>query len=270
MSPNRTRSRSCAIWERAEYMPPTEPPHWSHRFFTPLYRSIYEGPLFNPGETEADCEALAKVFASIPVPRVLDIGSGFGRHARRLRQRKIPVVALDRFPHLLEGIPKRGRRAIAGDMRALPFADRSFGGAYCLFNTFGYFESRENLAMLKEWARVLAPGAPLVLQAPNRPVMAQITREFPPMRMMTEDSSVTETYEYDSTNRQLIGRGVWQVGEEEQTWEFRLRLYTRGEIARALGRAGFAVVETFASTEGDPFEERHSPSVVFLAHRHQG
>jgi len=223
--------------------------------------------LLDKVSTEAEVQLLREVFKGCKGP-VLDIGAGFGRHATPLAKSGVRVVALDRFHHLLSKHKGRGRRMVQADMRRLPFAEHSLAGAYCIFNTFGYFENKENARMLKGISRVLAPGASFVLQCPNRPVMARLTREFPPMRMLSADAMLTETYTYDASRRSLLGRGHWQVRGRDQTWQFALRLYTRGEVARMLKSAGLEVIEQYSGfNPRDPFAPRSSSEMVLVCQR---
>ena len=240
---------------------------WAPDFFTSLYSEVYRGPLFDKPATEADVEFLAEVFRGCKGP-VLDIGAGFGRHAVPLKKAGINLVALDRFRHLLERHPRRGRRVVQADMRSLPFATGSLDGAYCIFNTFGYFEKDDNARVLLEAGRVLSAGGRFVLQCPNRPVMARLTREFPPMRMLSANASLTETYHYDETSQSLVGRGHWQVGERDQTWQFALRLYTRKEVGRMLSAAGLVVVAEYGGLRPrEPFSARSSSEILLVCER---
>ncbi|MDK2972000.1 MAG: hypothetical protein PWP23_1755 [Candidatus Sumerlaeota bacterium] len=243
------------------------PVDWAPDFFTPLYAAMYQGPLFQKEMTEQEVDFLATVFAGIDGP-VLDAGCGFGRHAVPLRRKGLNVVGLDRFAHLLKQQPKRTRRVVAGDLRALPFADNSFAGLYCVFNTFGYFEHRENMTALAEWARVLRPGGTLVVQVPNRPVMAEIAKEFPPTQMLSSEAMVAELYEYDSARRSLVGKGTWQLGDRQQPWEFALRMYTAGELDKALARNGLRVTARYAEYDADEeFDATDSAHQVIVAVR---
>jgi SAM-dependent methyltransferase len=223
--------------------------------------------LFDKDATDAEVEFLEEVFRDCR-GTILDVGAGFGRHAAPLRKQGVDVVALDRFRHLLERLPRRGRRGIQADMRSLPFADASLAGAYCIFNTFGYFEPDENMRVLKGIARVLGPSAPFVLQTPNRPVMAKITRDFPPMRMLSANTILSEAYSINTAAKSLVGRGHWQIGDKDQTWEFSLRLYTRGEVGKILTRAGFKVVEEFGSLNPrESFSPRASSEMILVCQR---
>ncbi len=243
-------------------------PHWTHRFFTPTYQKVYEGPLFDEDSTKQEAAFLAEEFAPVRDGLILDIGCGFGRHRLQMLKKKFRVVGLDRFVHLLQAHPKKNRLVSAADMRQLPFAEATFaGGAYCLFNTFGYFSHNENMEMLDDWSRVIAPGGRLVMQIPNRPVMADIARNFQPSQMFGPNCQITEMYEYDMAEKSLVGRGIWQIGNEEQTWEFRLRLYTKKEIERALNKAGFDAVTIFEDYDRESFNERTSSEMVIVARK---
>jgi SAM-dependent methyltransferase len=240
---------------------------WAPTFFTHLYSEVYRGPLFDKAATESEVGLLSEVFADCK-GMVLDVGAGFGRHAGPLARKGIKVVALDRFRHLLAKLPRRGRTAVQADMRNLPVANASLGGAYCIFNTFGYFDKQDNARVIAGIGRALAPGGKFVLQCPNRPVMARITREFPPMRMLSNKASLTESYHYDEDAKALVGRGHWQVGDAAQSWEFSLRLYTRGEIGRLLNAAGLQVIEEFGSLRPrELFAPRTSTEMILVCQK---
>jgi SAM-dependent methyltransferase len=248
----------------------TEPTRddWAPGFFTPLYARMYRGPLFDAEGTDREVAFLASRFADCDGP-LLDVGCGFGRHAVPLRKHGHRVVGLDRFAHLLREQPARGRRAVAADMRTLPFPDGAFAGLYCVFNTFGYFEHRDNQRVLREWARVVRPGGRLVLQAPHRPVMADIVREHEPSQTFMGGATMSEEYAYDGRRRAMLGRGVWQTSAGEQAWSFELHLYAADELEKELARAGWQTTERHGDYDGADFDDEESAHVVFVAQRKQ-
>lgn len=239
---------------------------WWQSFFSPLYARIYRGPLAHPEATADEVALLAEVFDGVQGP-VLDLGCGFGRHAVPLGKKGVRVVGLDVMDHLLREIPARGRRVVQADMRALPLRDGSMAGAYCLFNTFGYFTPDDNKRVLVELGRVMAPGAALVMQCPNRTGMAKLARNFPPRQMLTSDAMLSESYGYDAATKSLVGTGQWIIGDKEQHWNFSLRLYTGAELAKLLKGAGFVVERHLGEPSGEEFDARHSTEQVVVARR---
>ncbi|MDX1972216.1 MAG: class I SAM-dependent methyltransferase [Candidatus Sumerlaeia bacterium] len=241
--------------------------HWTEQYFSPMYNRVYSGPLLSEANTELEIEFLESVFTELLPAPIVDVGCAFGRHVKELKARKWPVVGLDRFRHLLTEHPKRGRRLVNGDMRLLPFLPGSIGGFFCLFNSFGYYPHEDNMATLHEWGKALMPGGRLVLHVPNRPVMAQIARDFAPSQMITHDFVLIETYGYEAEEKTMVGSGVWQFPNAAQPWSFRLRLYTRTEMERAFKKEGLKMVELFEDFEGTEFDDKDSTHMVIVAEK---
>ena len=200
--------------------------------------------------TEEEVETLERLFAGVGAP-VLDLGCGHGRHLGPLRRAGFPVVGLDYSMELLAQVSgRRATRLVRGDMRRLPFADGSLGGAYLLFNSFGYFTEEQNFGVLRELARVMQPGARLVADLPVRAGMKQAVADMPPTERHQRDVAIYESWSYDEDTMRLRARGNWDVAGREQSWELSIRLYTPAEFQRLLRRAGFS-----GGVEMRPLEE---------------
>jgi len=98
--------------------------------------------------------------------RVLDIGCGTGKLARRLAQRGSSVVGLDLCEPMvrqargkLNGDGSRVRLAV-GDSEHLPFAAGSFDAVTCS-NSFHHYPNQT--AVIREMFRVLQPGGHLLV-----------------------------------------------------------------------------------------------------------
>jgi len=140
---------------------------WFDRAFGPWYLRLY------PHRDLAEARrAVTTLSRWLPGGRILDLGCGPGRHLTALAEAGFGAIGLDRSPHLLAAIPDPDLRArvVRGDMRRIPFADRSFSAALSMFTSFGYFGSRDaHREVLVETARVVAPGGRLVLDYLNAP-----------------------------------------------------------------------------------------------------
>jgi SAM-dependent methyltransferase len=120
-------------------------------------------------------------FARLPVgpgERVLDLGSGGGRHAFEMLRRGADVVAVDRDPAVLSEVAQMVQAmraagevaartrfaATRADARRLPFADGSFQRVVAA-EVFEHI--RDDAAAMAELVRVLAPGGLVAVTVPR-------------------------------------------------------------------------------------------------------
>jgi ubiquinone/menaquinone biosynthesis C-methylase UbiE len=98
----------------------------------------------------------------------LDIGCGAGTYSSWLHRRGLHTIGLDYSqPTLLKARARIPREIalVAGDAMRLPFADRALDGALC----FGVLQAvSDSATVVREIARVLAPGGTLWIDALNR------------------------------------------------------------------------------------------------------
>lgn len=153
---------------------------------------------------------------------VADLGSGPGQVARFLRDAEVPAIALDLSPGMAREALLRDPRggAVAGDLRALPFADGALRGL-ALFYAIVHFDAAGLAAAFRECRRVLRPGG-LALVA---------------FHIGTE----------------VVHRG--ELFGEAVDLDF--RFFETATVARALGDAGLDVIET---VEREPYPGVEHPS----------
>ena len=98
-----------------------------------------------------------------PRSRVLDVGCGPGQVGRYLTQQGVEVIGADLAVEMARLAESRsGLRAVCGDMRALPFASRSFSGAVAYYSV-QHVRRQELGEALIELRRVLDPHGPLLI-----------------------------------------------------------------------------------------------------------
>jgi SAM-dependent methyltransferase len=131
---------------------------------------------------DADVDLIWRVLGLEPGMEVLDMGCGHGRLANRLAQRGCHVTGLDTVPLFLDRAREdaAARRVTVtyelGDMRSLPW-DRRFDRVLNWGNSFGFFDDDAgNRRVLREAARVLAPGGRFALEHYNRDALARTLR----------------------------------------------------------------------------------------------
>ena len=103
--------------------------------------------------------------------RVLDAGAGEGRYAHYFRNRRYVSVDLG----VGDAAWNYGGLDVVADLAALPFPPAAFDAA---LNVVTLEHLREPAAALREIARTLRPGAPLLLVAPHEWEVHQAPHDF--------------------------------------------------------------------------------------------
>jgi ubiquinone/menaquinone biosynthesis C-methylase UbiE len=93
---------------------------------------------------------------------LLDVGCGTGSYTAALAERGWEATGVDISEDMLRLARARGIRAVHADATSLPFGDASFDAAISVFTNT---DVDDLAAVVREIARVLRPGAPLVYLA---------------------------------------------------------------------------------------------------------
>ena len=126
--------------------------------FSERWRAVF-GEV-DPARTAADVAFLRRV---LPLPgyrRVLDVPCGNGRHLHALTAVGYEVTGVDNDPAL--------DPPVLADLRDLDALPTGYDAAINMWQSFGYFDERENARVLGSLARRLRPGGRLVLDLHNR------------------------------------------------------------------------------------------------------
>jgi len=196
--------------------------------------------------TEQEVRSLGLIISAMSrKPRVLDIAGGFGRIGSELVRLNLvsSLVNLDLNRQFLQ-IARAGniKRVVWGDMRALPFSDRSFDLALIMFTSFGYFSDEDNFRVLEEAYRVLDYDGILVLDLPN---YDRICRNFSSGREKTIENGEVIAYRRRIEGVYLIEERTLKTkaGEEKTLLPIRLRIYSPEEMLELCRKAGFKTVK---------------------------
>lgn len=245
------------------------PKPWYVTSFGEHYLELYG----HRNEREAE-QALALLDLAAADPArgpLLDLACGGGRHLAGLGRRGFRAVGLDLSPALLADARRRlrpGLGIVRGDMRQLPFADRSFAGALSMFTSFGYFPvDSENWRMPAEVARVLKPGAWFLFDFLNR---QQLRREL-------RASSRRESAQWVAVETRSIAgapgeeRVLKRVeihprtgGGDALVYQESVRLFGPEELSTGFARLGFREERRWGSYGGADFDAAQSPRFIVL------
>ena len=164
----------------------------------------------------------------LPLPefgRVVDIGCGFGRHARALGENGYRVLGVERDRWVAHRAEIDVRVL---DMRELHQLGESFDAAICMWQSFGYFDDETNLDVLRKIAGRLRPKGRLVLDVYHRGFFEHHTGE----RTLERGGTVIRERSEFLGKRLRVRIG----GDDEFDW----RLYTPDELATEGARVGLA------------------------------
>jgi SAM-dependent methyltransferase len=202
----------------------------------------------------------------VPGARVLDLGCGTGRHARRLAANGFDVVGLDLSAESLR-VARHSEssrlRFIRQDMR-LPFLTGTFDHVLNLFTSFGYFDDpADQVTVIHNIAAALKPGGSLVLDYLNvRHALAHLRpRETVErgdatyrIRRWADAGHIFKRVEIDDR----LGCGPIEFTERVS----RLGL---PDFRFMFELCGMHVAATYGDYDLTPFDERESPRLILVA-----
>jgi SAM-dependent methyltransferase len=148
----------------------------------------------------------------LPPGRVLDLGCGIGHSFSALAPRE--SVGLDRSAEALAG---QQRATVVGDMRELPFPDRSFASVLAVQSIEHVPDPERVLAQI---VRVLEPDGTAVLVTPNRLEFARPDEIIDPYHYVEYDAEelrgLCTRYFADVDLLGVFGSTRWRVLVDEE------------------------------------------------------
>jgi SAM-dependent methyltransferase len=232
-------------------------PEWfeDERFWETTYPFIFAEEKFNAAE--AEISELAKLTGS-PFHRVLDLCCGPGRHSIILARQGARVTAVDRSPFLLKKAKSRAELEkldiewVQEDMRSFVRPDE-FDLVISLFTSFGYFGDEENLTVLRNVFRSLAPGGFFIIDVMGKEITA---RAFAASAVDKHPDGTIWVQSREIIDDWYRIRTRWFLIRDQKVTEasFDTALYSGRELADLLKRAGFEQVKLFGSLQGIPYD----------------
>jgi ubiquinone/menaquinone biosynthesis C-methylase UbiE len=236
----------------------TSPTETWDEFFSDFYLRAYSSDLHDEA-AEEQALAAARLARCPDGGDVLDAPCGFGRHSIPLARAGYRVVGADRSPALLDEARRRSGHErwpkwVQADYRELPQSDESFDVALNLFSSLGYLGDEEDVRVLAEIARVLRPGARLVVETLHRDRLVRdwVDQDW---RLLGEGRLLLEQRTFDAASgvAQTTQTIIEGTGERESR-SFSVRVYSATELVAMLQRAGFAETRCLGSLDGAPFD----------------
>jgi len=242
---------------------------WFEDFFSGAALDLWRNAI--PQETtEREVEFLSDVFSLPEGSRLLDAPCGNGRLSLPFALLKYKVTGIDFSAAFVAEAKETARTKkvqidyLQGDMRNLSF-ENEFDGAFCMGNSFGYFDRAGTLQFFQSVSRSLKSGAKFVIDS------AMVAETFLVNGGVKEWVQVGDIYmlienKYDC-RQSLVETDYTFVskGKEEKRRALHW-IYSAGEVCHMLEQADFVVDDLFSSTDCDEFslgDER----LLLVAHK---
>lgn len=249
----------------------------------PYSRVEYRRLIAWPKRIRREWPLLSEVLESGPTRRVVELGCGPGEHARALAEAGFEVVGIDRSTSMLaaareEPVPE-GLELVEGDIAEVDrVVSGGFGGALCLGNTLPHLDEEERFeSFARGLAKVLEPGAPLLLQILNYDRIHDLgIRSLPVNVRPGDDGEIVflRLMEMLDDGRVLffpttltLRPGTDPPVSVVRSRKVLLRGWRRGEVEAILAGAGIEPEEAFGGFDREPFDPLESHDLVLVARR---
>jgi SAM-dependent methyltransferase len=243
---------------------------WFQSWFdSPYYRRLYAHR--TDAEAAGFIDTLVQRLRPSAGARLLDLGCGTGRHARRLASKGYDITGLDLSASSIatarqaEGPRLRFRRQ---DMRQ-PFGSQAFDYVFNFFTSFGYFDARpDHDAVARNIATALKHDGRLVLDYLN--VHHADARLTPREELMLDGVGfrITRAVEDGFFVKRIVVDDP-AAGSPIQFVE-RVARFTLAEFERLFRRHGLAVEHVYGTYALDAYDAHTSPRLILVARRVAG
>ncbi|MEJ7739476.1 MAG: methyltransferase domain-containing protein [Chitinophagaceae bacterium] len=183
----------------------------------------------------------------------LDIPCGTGRHSIALANEGYQLTAVDISKEYINVLKRKVEEqqlsieVIEGNIVLLQLTG-SFDGAFCLGNSFGYFNFQGMETFLDEVSKTLKQSARWVI---NTGLMAEsfLTKFVKENKYELPGLTMEINNDYDEWNSCLLTTLTYTKDGKQEVHRFKHHVYTVAELIRLLGKVGLKTIALYGSTE---------------------
>lgn len=227
------------------------------------WKDLYDGlrlkttfGILPKAKTKKDIDFIEKTLKLRKGDKILDLFAGLGRHSIELAKRGYLPTAIEyqkRYIKIAEEKAKNAKvkvKFIEGDVRKVNFG-KSYDAVIIMYNSFGYFNDRDEFRLLKKIASALKMRGHFLLEILNRDwILANFT---PRSEQVIKGIRIKEERSFDSSQNRIKSkltylRGNKILAQKIMSW----RLYSYPEIRGLLEKVGLKVVGTYSDFSREP------------------
>lgn len=230
---------------------------WYKDFFSGLNCEMWERAV-PAAWTEQEVNFLVDVLNCQPGARLLDLPCGYGRHTVALAKRGFTITGVDISTEFIQKLTEQVKaeqlpvQVIHGDVTTTQFQP-SFDGAYCMGNSFGYFNHAGMTDFIRNVSAALKPGTHFVINSGM--VAESILPNFPKTKQyVLGDLAMDISNSYRIGESYMATELTYTKGERTEKHRFKHYVYTLSEIKRLLASYGLQTVAVYSSTEKQDYQ----------------
>ncbi len=251
-------------------MPSADSPNNEARWYLGWFDSPYYPILYahrDEAEARRFLDRLLVRLSVRPPARVIDVGCGWGRHARYLARKGFSVLGIDaneKVTARLASDPPRLQFITHDVLEPFPAEWGTFDAALSLFTAFGYFmRQADHLRALRHIYAILKPSGLFVLDFMNVTYALCRLKPSESIRRNGIHFDIRRTYSPPFILKDIT------VNDGKRLYRFRERIWAfwPEELNTLLRTAGFRIVDQWGDYDLSAFNESCSPRLIFLAQK---
>jgi cyclopropane fatty-acyl-phospholipid synthase-like methyltransferase len=230
----------------------TIPNNWYETFFSGINCEMWEKAV-TPEWTNAEVSFIKDVLNVQLGAAILDIPCGTGRHSVALANDGYLLTAVDISKEYITALKKKVEEqklnieVIEGNILSLQLTG-SFDGAFCLGNSFGYFNYEGMLTFINKVSKTLKQGAKWVI---NSGLMAEsfLPKFIKENKYELPGFTMEINNDYDEWNSCLLTILTYTKDGKQETHRFKHHVYTVAELIRMLDKFELKTIALYNSTK---------------------
>jgi cyclopropane fatty-acyl-phospholipid synthase-like methyltransferase len=233
------------------------PDNWYENFFSGINCEMWEKAVSQEW-TDNEAAFLIDVLNVKYGDSILDIPCGTGRLSISLARQGFQLTAVDISEEFIAGLTKKVKEQklpveiIQGNILSLSLTG-SFDAAFCVGNSFGYFNYAGMKIFVQKISTCLKPGARLVI---NTGVLAEsfLTKFITEKKYELGDLIMEISNAYDVWQSCLLTTLKYTKNGQQETHQFKHHVYTVAEIIRLLSMFDLKTIALYNSVDKTTFE----------------
>ncbi|MEJ7738256.1 MAG: class I SAM-dependent methyltransferase [Chitinophagaceae bacterium] len=228
------------------------PDNWYENFFSGINCEMWEKAA-SEDWTEEEVSFLMDVMKVRRGASILDIPCGTGRHAVKLAKKGFNITCFDISDEFITGLGQKVKdenlsiQIIHGNILTSELTG-SFDGAFCLGNSFGYFDYEGMKVFIQKVAACLRPASRFIINSGM--VAESILPRIPPEKTYDlGDLTMQVNNEYVVSDSYMISHLKYTKSNHSEEHSFKHYVYSIGEIRRLLALYGIHILALYSAVD---------------------